>query len=65
MTITGGVECFSAVYTITNIDLIINLTFDAAAIKMTVVSLPTQVSAGVYWFTVNATYSTPWKVFTK
>ena len=32
---------------------------------MTVGTLPTQVSAGVYWFTLNATYSTTWKVLTK
>jgi hypothetical protein len=65
VTITGGNDCFSAVYSLNNTNLILNLTFDAAAIKMTVGTLPTQVSAGVYWFTLNATYSTTWKVLTK
>ena len=48
----------------TNTNTIPNLGFDATAIKMTVALQPTQVSVGVYWFTVDATYTTSWKVST-
>ncbi len=65
MTITGGTGCFPPVYDITNTNSILNLTFDATAIKMAVGLLPTQVNVGVYWFTVSATYTTVWKIFTK
>ena len=64
VTITGGAGCFTAVYTLTNINSILNITFDATAIKITDACLPTQVNAGVYGFNLNATYTTSWKVFT-
>ena len=64
VTITGGTGCFAAVYTLTNTNSILNLTFDATTIKMTVALLTPQVNAGVYTFNLNATYSTSWKVFT-
>ena len=62
--ITGGAGCFAAVYTMTNTNSIPNLAFDATAIKMTITLQPTPVNAGAYQFTVNATYTTIWKVFT-
>lgn len=64
MIITGGPGCFAPVYTITNTNSIPNLIFDATAIKMTADLLSTQVSVGVYWFTLNATYITNWNTFT-
>ena len=47
-----------------NTNSIPNLAFDSTTIKMTVTLQPTQVNSGVYSFTVNATYTTSWKVFT-
>ena len=47
-----------------NTNSIPNLAFDSTTIKMTVALQPTQVNSGVYSFTVNATYTTSWKVFT-
>ena len=65
VTITEGAGCLAAVYTLTNINSILNLTFDATAIKMTVACLPTQVNVGVYGFNLNATYTTSWKAYTR
>jgi hypothetical protein len=39
VTITGGAGCFAPVYDIANTNSILNLTFDAIAIKMAVGSL--------------------------